>query len=54
MASRRTPKLKSDILSTFIEEIVCQKLGHPVPESNFVFESYSAVSQQMQRYKPSA
>jgi len=29
--------------------IGAQKLGHPVPESNFVSELKSALSQQMQR-----
>jgi hypothetical protein len=28
--------------------IGCQKLGQPVPDSNFVFESKSTVLQQMQ------
>src|SRR5882724_8253992 len=31
-----------------------QKLGHPVPESNFVVELNSTVSQSMQPYKPEA
>jgi hypothetical protein len=30
----------------------CQKLGHPVPLSNFVFEEYSARSQPAQKYVP--
>ena len=34
---------------TFSFAIGCQKLGHPVPDSNFVAESNSALSQQMQR-----
>src|SRR5215472_17802787 len=38
----------------FFFEIGCQKLGHPVPESNLVAESNNAVSQQMHRYRPSA
>ena len=38
--------------TTFCLAIGCQKLGQPVPESNLVFESNSAVSQQMQRYTP--
>jgi hypothetical protein len=43
------------VLSTiFWREIGCQKLGHPVPDSNFVCESNRAVSQQMHRYNPSA
>ncbi len=32
----------------------CQKLGQPVPDANFVLESKSTVSQQMQWYRPSA
>src|SRR4029078_9277332 len=34
--------------------MACQKLGQPVPDSNLARESNSAVSQQMQRYSPSA
>jgi hypothetical protein len=37
-----------DLSTTLIFEIACQKLGQPVPESYFVFESKSTVSQQMQ------
>jgi hypothetical protein len=48
------PILKSLFLTMFIAAIGCQKLGQPVWESNLVLESYSAVSQQMQRYSPEA
>jgi hypothetical protein len=34
---------------TFSDAIGSQKLGHPVPDSNFVEELNSALSQQMQR-----
>src|SRR5689334_11130566 len=47
-------RLLSAVSFTFALEIGFQKLGQPVPDSNFVRESYSAVSQQMQRYRPSA
>ena len=47
------PKAVSEIFTMFVAEMGFQKLGHPVPDSNLVFESYSAVSQQMQRYSPS-
>lgn len=40
--------------TTLAREIGYRKLGHPVPESNFVRESRCAVSQEMQRYRPSA
>src|SRR5271170_5650018 len=39
---------------TFSLAIGCQKLGQPVPDSNFVLESKRTVSQQMQWYRPSA
>ena len=32
----------------------CQKLGQPVPDSNFVLESKRTVLQQMQWYSPSS
>src|SRR5258708_4316606 len=32
----------------------CQKLGQPVPDSNFVLESKRTVLQQTQLYSPSA
>src|SRR6266849_5020899 len=40
------------MVRTFSSAIGCQKLGQPVPDSNFVSELKSAVSQQMQRYRP--
>src|SRR5580658_9437482 len=46
------PKLTSLKLLTFSGAIGCQKLGQPVPESNFVSELNNALSQQMQRYRP--
>ena len=49
---RSIPKLESRISVTFSAAMGCQKLGHPVPDSNFVAESKSALSQQMQRYSP--
>ena len=49
MASRVIPNVVSVVFTMFKAEIGCQKLGQPVPESNFVLESYSAVSQQMHR-----
>jgi hypothetical protein len=48
------PKPASELLTTFNAEIGCQKLGKPAPDSYLVLESYNAVSQQMQRYIPSA
>src|ERR1700733_1390279 len=42
------PRLMSLELLTFSGAIGCQKLGQPVPESNFVSELNSALSQQMQ------
>ena len=46
------PKLLSVVSTTFSLAMGCQKLGQPVPESNFVFELKRAVSQQMQRKSP--
>src|SRR3984885_16133940 len=46
------PKLMSLELLTFSCAVGCQKLGQPVPESNFVSELNNALSQQMQRYRP--
>src|SRR5215470_7859905 len=46
------PRLVSCCTVTFSLAIGCQKLGQPVPDSNFVSELKSAVSQQMQRYRP--
>jgi hypothetical protein len=43
MASRCIRKLESERLTTFFGEIGYQKLGHPVPDSNLVLESKSAV-----------
>ena len=34
--------------------IGCVKLGHPVPDSNFIEESKSGVLQQTQLYKPAS
>ena len=39
IASRSIPRVLSLLLTTFIAEIGCQKLGQPVPDSNLVFES---------------
>ena len=41
--------LESVLFTTFNDEIGRQKLGQPVPDSYLVLESYSAVSQHMQR-----
>src|SRR5262252_5490797 len=46
------PKVLSSSFSTFSSAIGCQKLGQPVPDSNFVSELNSALPQQMQRYRP--
>src|SRR5215831_622811 len=48
-AVRTMPNVVSRISSTFSLATGSQKLGQPVPESNFVAESNNAVSQQMQR-----
>ena len=48
-ASRIMPSETSRSLRTFSSAIGAQKLGHPVPDSNFVSELNSALSQQMQR-----
>jgi hypothetical protein len=37
------------LVRTFSSAIGAQKLGHPVPESNFESELNSALPQQMQR-----
>src|SRR5579872_4967516 len=42
----------STFVFTFCFAIGCQKLGHPVPESNFVSELNNALPQQIQRYIP--
>jgi hypothetical protein len=43
------PRLESVVSTTFSRAMGCQKLGQPVPDSNFVSELKRAVSQQMQR-----
>src|SRR5712692_8424990 len=48
----RIPRLLSASSRTFSLAIGAQKLGQPVPESNFVSELKRAVSQQMQRNNP--
>ena len=47
-------RLESPASTTLRGDNGFQKLGHPVPDSNLVFESNKAVSQQMHRYKPAA
>ena len=49
---RTIPRLSSLDSTMFSFAIGAQKLGHPVPDSNLVLESYRAVSQQMQRKTP--
>src|SRR3981189_1088045 len=51
-AVRAMPKVESRISRTFSFAIGAQKLGHPVPDSNFVSELNSALSQHTHRYKP--
>src|ERR1700722_2391221 len=51
-AIRSVPSELSWISRTFSFAIGSQKLGQPVPASNFVAELNSALSQQMQRYIP--
>jgi len=46
---RSTPALKSLFLAEFSAAIASQKLGQPVPESNFALESKSALPQSTQR-----
>jgi hypothetical protein len=46
---RSIPNEKSESSRTFSVAIGCQKLGHPVPDSNFVSELNNADPQQMQR-----
>ena len=46
---RNTPALKSFFSRTFSAAMASQKLGQPVPESNFAFESKSALPQSTQR-----
>jgi hypothetical protein len=52
MAAPSMPKRSPGPSTALEREIVFQKLGQPVPESNLVFESKSAVSQQMQHKGP--
>ena len=49
---RTIPILLSVVSSTFSFAMGAQKLGQPVPESNFVSERKSAVPQHTQRYSP--
>ena len=51
-AVRTTIKLPSTRSTTFSAAIGCQKLGHPVPESNFAAELNSAKSQHTHRKIP--
>src|SRR5580704_14794851 len=51
-AVRVMPKVLSVISTIFSFAIGAQKLGQPVPDSNFVLASNKAVSQQMQRKIP--
>src|ERR1700722_8453420 len=51
---RRMPRLLSELSSTLCFDSGCQKLGQPVPDSNLVRESNSAVWQHTQPYSPSA
>ena len=46
------PKRLSEFSVTLSSETVCQKLGQPVPESNFVSELNSSFPQAMHRYIP--
>src|SRR5438067_552331 len=46
-------QLRSDFKETLSSAIGCQKLGQPVPESNFVWASNRGCPQQTQRYTPS-
>jgi len=45
-------RLVSERLRTFCSAIGAQKLGQPVPESNFASELNSALAQQLQRKRP--
>src|ERR1700721_3043527 len=51
-AVRSMPKLWSRISTMFSCAIGCQKLGHPVPDSNLVSELKTAVSQHTHRKIP--
>jgi hypothetical protein len=46
---RSMPRVISRISTMFSLAIGCQKLGHPVPDSNLVSQLKTALSQQMQR-----
>ena len=46
------PWLRSSLVVIASGDTPSQKLGQPVPESNFVAELNSGASQQMQWYKP--
>ena len=46
--------LRSDLVETASLSAGCQKLGQPVPDSNFVELSNSGWPQQTQAYVPSA
>ena len=45
-------QLLSLFSATFSFDTGCQKLGQPVPESNFAFASKSGSPQQMHSYMP--
>ena len=51
---RIMPKLRSVASSIFCLSSGAQKLGQPVPDSNFVVELNNAVSQHTQRYRPAS
>ena len=46
------PKVRSLSSSTFSSPTGCQKLGQPVPDSNFASELNSSCPQQTQAYVP--
>src|SRR4029079_7865556 len=52
ISTRRIPWLESWWHSTASSSTGCQKLGHPLPESYFVFELNKSAPQQTQRYTP--
>ena len=49
---RRMKRLRSSSVSTAEPSTGSVKLGHPVPESNFVSELNSSCPQARQRYMP--
>ncbi len=51
---RRMNKLWSSFSFTLPSSRGAEKLGQPVPESNFVFEANSSCPQTRQRYTPSS